>query len=32
MIGAAAWWRLRADGPTPLDTGVDPGLRLPTRG
>src|SRR5262245_36746891 len=28
MIGAAAWWRLRSDGPTPLDAGVDPGLRL----
>ena len=27
MIAAAAWWRLRSDGPTPLDTGVDPGLR-----
>ena len=26
MIAAAAWWRLRADGPTPLDAGVDPGL------
>jgi len=30
MIAAAAWWRLRADGPTPLDTGVDPGLPFPT--
>ncbi len=28
MIGAAAWWRLRADGPTPLDAGVDPVLGL----
>ncbi len=28
MIAAAAWWRLRSDGPTPLDSGVDPGLRL----
>jgi len=28
MIAAAAWWRLRADGPTPLDAGVDPGLGL----
>jgi N6-L-threonylcarbamoyladenine synthase len=28
MIGAAAWWRLRSDGPTPLDAGVDPGLSL----
>ena len=30
MIAAAAWWRLRADGPTPLDTGVEPGLSFPT--
>jgi len=29
MIAAAAWWRLRADGPTPLDTGVDPALAFP---
>ena len=29
MVGAAAWWRLRADGPTPLDDGVWPNLRLP---
>ena len=28
MIAAAAWWRLRADGPTPLDAGVDPSLPL----
>ena len=28
MIGSAAWWRLGADGPSPLDTGVDPSLRL----
>ncbi len=28
MIGAAAWWRLRQDGPTPLDAGVDPVLGL----
>ncbi len=28
MIAAAAWWRLGADGPTPLDTGADPNLRL----
>jgi N6-L-threonylcarbamoyladenine synthase len=28
MIGAAAWWRLRSDGPTPLDGGVDPVLGL----
>jgi N6-L-threonylcarbamoyladenine synthase len=28
MIAAAAWWRLRADGPTSLDAGADPNLRL----
>jgi N6-L-threonylcarbamoyladenine synthase len=28
MIAAAAWWRFAADGPTPLDAGVDPGLAL----
>jgi N6-L-threonylcarbamoyladenine synthase len=32
MIAAAAWWRLGADGPTPLDDGVDPNLGLPTVG
>ena len=31
MIAATAWWRLRADGPTPLDAGVDPNLRLGVR-
>ncbi|HSO94517.1 MAG TPA: tRNA (adenosine(37)-N6)-threonylcarbamoyltransferase complex transferase subunit TsaD [Acidimicrobiia bacterium] len=30
MIAAAAWWRLDADGPTPLDDGVDPTLGLPS--
>jgi N6-L-threonylcarbamoyladenine synthase len=29
MIGATAWYRLRTDGPTPLDAPVDPNLRLP---
>jgi N6-L-threonylcarbamoyladenine synthase len=29
MIGAAAWYRLRSDGPTNLDTGAFPNLRLP---
>ena len=29
MIGATAWFRLRTDGPTPLDIPVDPNLRLP---
>jgi N6-L-threonylcarbamoyladenine synthase len=28
MVGACAWWRLTADGPTPLGTGVDPALAL----
>lgn len=29
MVAAAAWWRLQEDGPTPLDAGADPNLRLP---
>jgi N6-L-threonylcarbamoyladenine synthase len=29
MIAAAGWHRLRSDGPTPLDVGATPGLRLP---
>jgi N6-L-threonylcarbamoyladenine synthase len=28
MIAAAAWWQLRSAGPTPLDAGTDPNLRL----
>ena len=28
MIAAAAWWRLRATAPPPLDDGADPNLRL----
>jgi N6-L-threonylcarbamoyladenine synthase len=32
MIAAAAWWRLRSDGPTSLSGGAYPGLRLPTVG
>lgn len=28
MVAAAGWWRLQADGPTPLDAGADPNLRL----
>jgi N6-L-threonylcarbamoyladenine synthase len=28
MVAAAAWWRYHADGPTPLDVGAMPGLRL----
>jgi len=29
MVAAAAWWRLQADGPTPLDAGAQPNLALP---
>jgi N6-L-threonylcarbamoyladenine synthase len=28
MIAATAWWRFRRDGPTPLDAGIEPNLRL----
>jgi N6-L-threonylcarbamoyladenine synthase len=28
MVASAAWWRLRADGPTALDAGANPNLRL----
>ncbi|MEY2398693.1 MAG: tRNA N6-adenosine threonylcarbamoyltransferase [Actinomycetota bacterium] len=28
MIAAAGWWRLQSDGPTPLDVGALPNLRL----
>ncbi|MGH9211030.1 MAG: tRNA (adenosine(37)-N6)-threonylcarbamoyltransferase complex transferase subunit TsaD [Acidimicrobiales bacterium] len=28
MIAAAGWWRLRTDGPSPLDAGAVPNLRL----
>ncbi|MDQ6909216.1 MAG: tRNA (adenosine(37)-N6)-threonylcarbamoyltransferase complex transferase subunit TsaD [Actinomycetota bacterium] len=28
MIAAAAWWRIRSDGPTPLDVGAQPNLRM----
>jgi N6-L-threonylcarbamoyladenine synthase len=30
MVAAAGWWRLRSDGPSPLDTGADPNLKLPS--
>ena len=30
MVAAAGWWRLAADGPSGLDVGADPSLRLPT--
>jgi N6-L-threonylcarbamoyladenine synthase len=29
MVGATAWYRLRIDGPTPLEAPADPNLRLP---
>jgi N6-L-threonylcarbamoyladenine synthase len=28
MVAAAGWWQLQREGPTPLDSGADPGLRL----
>lgn len=28
MVGATAWYRLRTDGPTPLDAAADPNLTL----
>jgi N6-L-threonylcarbamoyladenine synthase len=30
MVAAAGWWRLQSDGPSPLDTGASPNLKLPT--
>lgn len=30
MVAAAGWWRLAADGPSGLDLGADPSLRLPS--
>jgi len=32
MVAAAGYWRLLHDGPTPLDAGGDPNLRLPVIG
>ncbi len=32
MIAATGWYRLHADGPTPLNDGATPGLRLPVVG
>jgi N6-L-threonylcarbamoyladenine synthase len=29
MVAATGWWRLRSDGPSPLDTGASPNLKLP---
>lgn len=31
MVAAAGWYRLDSDGPSPLDTGASPNLRLGTR-
>jgi N6-L-threonylcarbamoyladenine synthase len=28
MVASAGWWRLHRDGPTGLDAGADPSLRL----
>ena len=28
MVAAAGWWKLQADGPSPMDTGAIPGLKL----
>ncbi len=28
MVAATAWWRLAQDGPSPLDLGADPSLKL----
>ncbi len=30
MVAAAGWWRLKSDGPAPLDQGANSSLRLPT--
>lgn len=29
MIASVAWWNLAADGPSPMDLGANPSLRLP---
>ncbi len=29
MVAAVGWWRLQSDGPSGLDTGADPNLRIP---
>ena len=29
MVAAVGWWRLHSDGPSPLDTGADPNLKIP---
>ena len=28
MVAAAGWWKLQAEGPSPMDTGAVPGLKL----
>jgi N6-L-threonylcarbamoyladenine synthase len=28
MVAAAGWWKLQSDGPSPMDTGAVPGLKL----
>jgi N6-L-threonylcarbamoyladenine synthase len=28
MVAAAGWYRLQSDGPSPLDMGADPNLKL----
>ena len=28
MVAAAGWWKLQAEGPSPMDTGAVPGLTL----
>ena len=30
MVASAAWYRWQSDGPSPLDTGASPGLKLET--
>ena len=29
MVASAGWFKLQREGPSPLDTGADPNLRLP---
>jgi len=29
MVAATAWWRMDSEGPSPLDLGADPSLKLP---
>lgn len=32
MVAAVGWWRWRSDGPSPLDTGANPNLTIPSLG